>query len=332
MMKNRNVYGAAFCVENGDASISWAGGAGNIKADDKYFITSVTKLYMTAILLMLRAEGKLAFTDKMYTYFPEELINGIHVLDGVDYTKDITITHLLTNTSGIPDYFFGDASTNLFQGKDESWSAEGEIQSSKGRKPKFKPGQKGKVNYSDTNYALLGGIIEKVTGKWVGDVFKERIFEPLKLKDTYAYQDIKDTTPVLMYYKSKQVNLPQYMASVTAEGGIVSTSKDTMVFLKAFFNGVFFPKEALEELKQDWNMLLFPGQFYFGLGLEKLWTPRFLSPFKPVGDVLGFWGQSGAFAFYNPTSDLYFTGTINQLSGFGHNAAYKAMTKIIKSA
>jgi CubicO group peptidase (beta-lactamase class C family) len=96
-------------------------------------------------------------------------------------------------------------------------------------KPKFKPGQKGKVHYSDTNYQLLGGIIEKVTGKWIGDVFREFVFEPLGLKNTYAYQEINDTTPVPFYYKSQEVHAPRYMASVTAEGGIVSTQ---LKFLK----------------------------------------------------------------------------------------------------
>ena len=336
MLKNKSVFGAVLCVESGDSSISWLGGVGNIKAEDRYFIASVTKLYVTAVLLMLRAENSLTFTDKIFEYFPEELISGIHVLNGVDYTKEITITHLLSNTSGIPDYFYydkprGKAVTDLVHGNDQPWPLDKAIQRVKTLKPKFKPGQKGKIHYSDTNYQLLGAIIEKVTGKWIGDVFKEYIFQPFNLKDTYAYQDINDTTPVPMYYKSREIRAPKYMASITAEGGIVSTAKEAMVFLKAFFNGCFFPKEALGELKKNWNMIYFPGQFYFGLGIEKLWTPRIFSPLKPIGEVLGFWGQSGAFAFYNPETDLYFTGTINQASGFGHSAAYKAIIKIIKS-
>lgn len=126
--------------------------------------------------------------------------------------------------------------------------------------------------------------------------------------------------------------MPKYMASITAEGGIVSTAAETMVFLKAFFSGRFFPQEVLHELTETWNLIFFPGQFYFGLGLEKLWTPRFLYPLKPVGEILGFWGQSGAFAFFNPQTDLYFTGTVNQLSGFGHSAAHKAIIHIIKAS
>lgn len=337
MLKNKSVYGAVLCVEKGDSSISWIRGAGNIKAEDRYFIASVTKMYVTAVMMMLREENKLSFSDKMYRYFPEELIKGLHVLEGVDYTEEITIAHLLSNTSGIPDYFFynkagGNAGDDLTEGNDQPWPLDKAIQKAKTLKPRFKPGQKGKVHYSDTNYQLLGGIIEKVTGKWVGDVFNEYIFQPLNLKDTYAYHDINDETPIPIYYKSHKLHAPRYMASITAEGGIVSTAEETMIFLKAFFNGFFFPKEKLEELKKNWNMILFPGQFYFGMGIEKLWTPRFLSPFKQIGEVLGFWGQTGAFAFYNPETDLYFTGTINQSSGLGHSAAYNAIIKLIKSS
>ncbi len=87
MLKNKSFFGAVLCVERGDASISWVGGVGNIKAEDRYFIASVTKLYVTAVMLMLRVKNSLTVTDKIYKYFLEELIGGIQVLDGVDYTK-----------------------------------------------------------------------------------------------------------------------------------------------------------------------------------------------------------------------------------------------------
>ncbi len=57
--------------------------------------------------------------------------------------------------------------------------------------------------------------------------------------------------------------------------------------------------------------------FYFGIGLEKLPTPRIFFPFKPIKEIVGFWGQTGSFAFYNPDTDLYFSGTTNQISGNG---------------
>jgi CubicO group peptidase (beta-lactamase class C family) len=121
------------------------------------------------------------------------------------------------------------------------------------------------------------------------------------------------------------------MASIAVEGGIVSTANEVMQFIKEFFNGRFFPKERINELKK-WNLLLPPpGLFFFGIGLEKLWVPRIVSPFKPIREIIGFWGQTGSFAFYNTESDLYFTGTTNQINGAGHRAASNAMVKIIKS-
>lgn len=335
MIEKKNNFGAVLCVEQVD-KLSWTGAAGNIQTDDQYFIASVTKLYITAIILKLKAEKRLALEDSIANYLSEDLMEGLHVLDGVDYSKEITIKHLISNTSGLPDYFAykqPDGKTvadEIFNGEDKGWPLEETLVLVKKIKPKFKPGQKRKVNYSDTNYQLLGKIIENISGLSMAEAFKTFIFYELSLKKTYAYQDVTDTNPRAVYYKDMQLDIPKYMASITPEGGIVSTAQEVMIFLKAFFAGRFFPKEEIEALK-EWNMVYFPGQFFYGIGLEKLWTPRFLSPFNPIEEVLGYWGQSGAFAFYNPERDVYFTGTVNQLSGFGHSAAFKAMISILKN-
>ncbi|MFV8829828.1 serine hydrolase domain-containing protein [Alkalihalobacterium sp. APHAB7] len=335
MVKKKNNFGAILCVEQGK-DFSWEGAAGNLNVDDQYFIASVTKFYMTAVVLKLRAEKKLALEDPISNYFSADIMDRLHVLNGFDYSKDLTIKHLISNTSGLPDYFAykqpsGESvASELMKGKDQKWTLEETVTLVKGLKPKFAPGQKGKVNYCDTNYKLLGRIIEKVTGMSMADVFRTYIFEELNLSKTYVYEDVNDTKPVSLNYKSNKIHLPNYLTSIPSEGGIVSTAKETMIFMKAFFAGRFFPKGEIEELKQ-WNMVFFPGQFYYGIGLEKLWTPRLVSPLRPIQEVLGFWGQSGAFAFYNPERDLYFTGTINQLSGFGHSAAFHAMIRIIKA-
>ena len=105
-----------------------------------------------------------------------------------------------------------------------------------------------------------------------------------------------------------------------------------MLFMKEFFKGRFFPKEKINELKK-WNLILPPpGVFHFGIGLEKMYVPWIASPFKPIKEILGFWGQTGSFAFYNSDTDLYFCGTTNQINGAGHRAAGSAIVKIVKSA
>ncbi len=337
MIEKKNVFGAILCVESGNSRISYLGYVGNIEQNNKYFIASVTKLYITAIILVLRNQNKICFSDKVVSYFEKDMLDKIHVMDNTDYTKEITVEHLLSNTSGLPDYYYYEkeknkAAEDILFGKDKSWSLDEVIKRVKELKPKFKPGQKGKVNYSDTNYQILGGVIENITGLDIEKVFEEFIFKPLDLKNTYAYSGEEDISLVPLYFKANKIHAPNYLKSITAEGGIVSTAKETMICLKAFFSGQLLPQSDIEELKKYWNMIYFPGQFYFGIGLEKLWVPRVMSPLNPIGEILGFWGQSGAFAFYNVDKDIYFTGTVNQLSGMAHSAAFKAIIDTIKRA
>jgi len=338
MAEHKNIFSAVLKVKNSTGSIDWTGAAGNMSEESKYFIASVTKLYMTAIVMGLIEEGKIELDHPISKYLPDDLCKGLHLLKGRDYSDQIQVLHLISNTSGIPDYFFHkqpDGKTvadSLMSGIDEPWPLEKSISLIKELKPNFTPGAKGKVAYSDSNYQLLGRIIEEIEEKKLSKVFQDRLFIPLQLKDTYTYADLKDTSPTPFYYGAKELWLPHYMASITSEGGLVSTAEEVMIFTQAFFNGKFFPKERLNELKQ-WRLLFPPpGLFYFGIGLERLFIPWIVSPFKPIKDVIGFWGQTGSFAFYHEKSDLYFTGTTNQINGAGHRAAGSAIFKIIKSA
>ena len=336
MIRSKSVHGAILCVESGDGSLSWRGAAGNLRADQRYFIASVTKMIVTVVILRLRDEGRLDLDAPMQRYLGTELIRGSHVLGGVDRSDQVTVRHLISNTSGITDYFFGkgpdgtNAGDALLQGNDEAWPLERVVDRVRTLKPRFLPGQPGKVHYSDTNYELLGRIIEVITGSDVADVFDQLVFRPLGLRETYAYRDPDDTSPAPMYYRGRPLHVPKYIASVTAEGGVVSTAAEMMTFLEAFFDGTFFPPATIDELKR-WNRIYFPGQFDYGIGIERQWLPWLMSPFQPLGELLGFWGQSGAFAFHNPQRDLFFTGTVNQLSGFGHGAAVSAMVRVMKA-
>jgi len=337
MVDNKRIFGAVMCVENSNKTIASAAAAGNMQPESRYFIASVTKLYVTAVVMRLVTEGSLRLEDKILDYLPENYMNGLHVLKGIDYSSVLTIKHLISNTSGLPDYFFHKqdkgktVASELMDGHDEPWPLERTIGLIKNLKPRFRPGAKGKAAYSDTNYQLLGKIIETITGKSIGEVFHDYIFSVLNLRDTYTYKDVNDNSPVPFYYKDRKLLLPNYMTSIAPEGGIVSTASEVMLFLKEFFNGRFFPKEEINNLKQ-WNLILPPpGLFFYGIGLEKLWTPWIASPFKPIREIIGFWGQTGSFAFYNPDSDIYFTGTTNQINGAGHRKAVGAMIKILKS-
>lgn len=321
-IQHRYIFGALVSVGKDNEIQTFA--SGNMSCNQPYFIASIAKLYTTAVILKLRGKGQLKLDDKITKYLSEEVTGSLHVYKGKDYSGEITIRHLLSNTSGIADYFEqkqadGKSLKNkLTKNMDVRLSFEEAIALAKTMSPKFPPGKKRKVFYSDTNFQLLGKIIENITGNTIADNYESFIYDPLGLKQTYLYQDITDTTPANFYYKKTELHLPGIMASFTSDGGIVSTAEENMIFLKAFFNGDLFPSEYFKEM-QDWKMI-FPG-FSYGMGLAR---------FKNIGiyELIGHPGASGSFAYYCPKKDACITGTINQISKPG--LAYKLMMRILR--
>ncbi len=334
IIRKRQVYSTVMRVESGDGSFIWSGARGDMQAESPFFIASVTKMFDTAVTLQLIEEGKLGWDDRIEKYLPDEVLDGLHIYKGREFSREISVRHLLSNTSGLPDYFFGKeggrrVADMLMGGRDEPWGLERSLRHIKKMRPKFAPGQG--VHYSDINFQLLGKIIETVTGQDIGSVFSERVFAPLGLPDTYLYADPEDTRPVPFYHGSRRLWLPVYMASARPDGGIVSTAKDLTAFAKAFHGGRLFPRERLAGLKQWRLMMPPPGMFHFGIGLEKQPAPRILSPRRPMGEIVGFWGQTSAYTWYNPNTDLFFSGTANQTNVSGHTASMNSIFTIIKS-
>lgn len=313
---NKAVFGVSFCIENGDASLAFAGSAGNLQPESQYFIASTTKLYTSAITLNLVARQAIGLDDPVAKYFDQSVMDGLLVLKGVDYSGQVTIRQLLAHTSGLPDYFQQKKANGksfleeLTAGIDQGWSFEEVIAETKKMKPAFRPGEKGKALYSDTNYQILGRLIETVSGKTIQTALEEFIFAPLGLQKTYLYADSRDTRPAPLYYKKNRLHVPLAMTSFGTDGGIVSTSAELMTFLKAFFGGQFFPVENFAWMKQ-WNGIFFPLEA--GVGLTRFKLPRLFSPFKAMPEFLGHSGLSGTVAFYVPEKNIYLTGTVNQI-------------------
>lgn len=326
----KSVFGTVVNIRQG--SESWSGAAGNLQVGQPYFIASTTKLFVTTVVLKLRAEGLLNLDDPIHSYLSPEIIDHLHVYKAEDCSRQITIRHLLAHTSGLPDYFQDkvDGSKGLLDhittGKDQYWTFEEAIAMSKRVIPLFKPGTKGKAHYSDTNYQLLGKIIEQITGKSIAKVFEDMITHPLGLKQTYLYADVNDTLPATLYYKNKPLEIPKAMTSFKADGGLVSTAQESMLFITAFFEGKLFPKSYLEELYQ-WNRVMFPLEY--GVGIMRFKLPRIFSPFKAIPVFVGHSGLSGAFMYYIPEKQVYITGTVNQI----HNPqkSYQLMIRLLNA-
>ena len=101
----KKVFGTSFAFKKD--TVIWQGVSGNLAIDQPYFIASTTKLFTTAIILKLREEGKLNLVDKISKFLDKSILNGLHFYKGMEYSEELTIKHLLSHTSGLPDYFQG---------------------------------------------------------------------------------------------------------------------------------------------------------------------------------------------------------------------------------
>jgi CubicO group peptidase (beta-lactamase class C family) len=325
----KKVYGATYALKKD--SFVWVGKAGNFSENELFFIASTTKLFTTSIILKLKSEGKLKLDDKISNYLDTSIIEGLHIYKGKDNSFELTVKHLLSHTSGLPDYFEDKGDNNvslkneLTEGKDRAWTFEQSINLTKSLKPKFAPGTKGKAHYSDANFQLLGKIIENITGTSFEENCYNLIIKPLYLFNTYLYTDTSDNKPKNIYFKSKELHIPKAMASFGADGGIVSTSSDLLVFIEAFFTGKLFPIEYIEDLK-IWNNIFFPMRSGIGIHLFKL--PWFFDPTGAIPGYIGHSGLSGALAFYCPKENIFLAGTINQAAY--PDIAFKTMIKLTK--
>lgn len=313
-LKNEKNKGLSFYTKYKNLEYGFSGG--NLESQP-YFIASSTKLMTIALILNAVYENRIRLEDKVIDY----LDASIHPLrishNNIDYTADITIKHCLMHSSGIPDYFLlkNKSGQSVFeqlqQSQDRYFTNQDKLILSSQLKSPFPPNDR-KSHYSDTNFTILGIIIEQLYGIPFAKVVEKIITTPLELKNTYIYTDPNDQNPVPVNYKSSIMNVPKSMSSFGANGGAVSTSEELHQFLWAFWNNVFFPREMILDHKHD-NRLFYP--FKIGLGIQTFELPRLFTLFQKVPMMMGHAGINGTMAFYMPTEEFYFSGTIN-------NAAY----------
>lgn len=285
-----------------------------------YFTASITKLYTAAVIMQLRQEGLIDLNGSIAGYLHRDTVVGLNTFHGVEQSSQITVKDLLSHTSGIAGYFDqkrrngGTLLADIIIA-DRPWDVDEALHIAKhDMSPRFAPGTPGKAFYSDTNYHLLGLIIEELTGGSWEQAIKDRILTRLALDDTWAFQAgaidrYDDIAPML--YGGAPVRIPLAMASVRAHGGLVSTAADGIAFLEAFVGGELFDHTYLAEMQSDWRRIFFPLQY--GTGIMRYAMPRFLSPGPGPREYFGHSGSSGTVLFHAPSADLYISGNISQI-------------------
>jgi CubicO group peptidase (beta-lactamase class C family) len=308
--------------------------AGQLDARTPYFATSIVKLYVVAILMQLRDEGKVAFDTPFKSYIPDcKLCIEIHVKDAIDYTGDITIRHLMSQTSGLGDFFvFRNRARGLqhtlADGVDTSWTFEDVISRTRSHGAIEVPGASANALYTDSNFHILAKVIEALEHKSFSQVVQDRIARPLGLTATYIYNDPSDTRPANFMSHAQEIVVPRTMASFQADAGLVTTSREGMIFLRSFFEGYLFERHRIRDLF-DWKPLHAPIDY--GLGVMRVDASRLVAlkfrlrePWawgRKLPTVYGHFGFGGSFAFYAPDLKVYAAGTTNQLADPGRAMA-----------
>jgi D-alanyl-D-alanine carboxypeptidase len=312
------------------ASGTWQGSP--VDADTPFLLASTSKLFVTAMILRLASDRALSLDDPVVRFFPDGALDGLHRWRGRDRTDAITLYHLLTHSSGLPDYFEGKRrhgprlADALFAGQDRSYGLDDVIAWTRDEMtPAFPPGAGRRALYSDTNFYLLTEIVARVAGLDPDAALERFVTGPLGLTATGLFRPGTAALPLRL--GDKVVDIPHALAAMPGDGGAVSTAREMMSFLQAFLGGRLFAPRFLDRLA-DWRRVFFPLQA--GLGVLRFRHPAFLPPFRRGLDFIGHSGICGAFAFACPARDLFLTGTVNQLQN--RSRPYRLMIRAALAA
>jgi D-alanyl-D-alanine carboxypeptidase len=217
----------------------------SMRAADRYRIASVTKAFVSVLILQLEAEGKLDIDDPVERYLPGLVPNG----------GSISLRQLMNHTSGLFDYTndsgFGDA---LLANPARLWTPRELLAYAFAHAPNFAPGTN--WSYSNTNYIVLGLVGEAVTGKPLGQSLQERIFTPLGLTST-SFPLTIELAPDFVHGYIRLGPGPLTDAAPLlapswgwAAGAIVSNAADVTTFYRGLLTGKLIPAPQLQEMEQ----------------------------------------------------------------------------------
>jgi CubicO group peptidase (beta-lactamase class C family) len=203
---------------------------------------SVTKQFTAAAIMLLAEQGKLSLADELGKYFPEYPEPGRHV----------TIENLLTHTSGIRNY------TELPQFSvrlTRDVSPDDAIAFFKDAPMQFQPGHR--FSYSNSNYFLLGRIVEKVSGISYQDFMQQQIFRPLQMYSTEIETATSPVATVIGYTRERRgiIKSPFYSMSWPFAAGAMRTSVDDLVrWDHATRIGALLRRASWERMAKDFTL------------------------------------------------------------------------------
>ena len=312
---------------------TWTGSAGlgeidsdtAMRPDDRFRAGSLTKPFISTVILQLVEEGLFGLDDTLPEVLPE------NVTSRFADSEEITVRMLLNHTGGLPD-FMGLAGPEIIGGAlggpdaepnpDRIWTDEEFLDFASQMDPLFAPGTG--QGYSNTDYLLLGILIEEATGRSWREEFRERIIEEVGLENT-VLPDVDDRTIPGNHARGyadfgggvMDVTEIVNASVVGAAGGqsLITTPEDLARALDAVLAGdLFQDATTLDEMQTwvDWpdGNPLSSYLTSYGLGLAKADLGGDVEGIGHGGDTEG--GYS-VFVFHLPDHDMTISGAVNSL-------------------
>ena len=226
--------------------------------DGAFRIGSITKMFTATVIIQLAEDGVLTLDDPLALWLPE-------VADQLPYGDQITLRHLLTHTSGLFNIVEHEAYyADIFAEVDIDEDTGGVMLACVERDPNdtlaryvygeganFEPGAR--WSYSNTNYTLLGMVIETAEAMPLAEAYRTRIYEPLGMESTFldCYEDsVIDVVHGYTGFGDTLTDLTELHESIGwSAGGMVSTAPDLIAFARGLFGGALFDNpESLVEM------------------------------------------------------------------------------------
>ncbi len=325
--KNNGYGGGIIRVQQGDTRILWQGVSGNwgrqsspIAPLSTFEIASISKTFTAVLILQMHEDpgSPVKLWTRIGQLLPPDLVRGLLVVGGRDYGPDIRVRELLQHTSGLPDYWSSRDFIREFTRTNRFWYPHEMVGYAKAMRPKGIPGAV--WHYADTNYVLLGMIIERVTGQPLEEVYRQRIFQPLGMTETYlAYREPAVSSRRESHRFQGRTDLYGKLrwSADWASGGLVSNVVDLQKLMRGLFRGQLFKRPGTLTQMKQW-IPANPNEYGRGLFRRDLGAD---------GELWGHGGWGSSFMYYWPQQDIGFTGTLNQVNNDWEPLVYEAIAQ-----
>jgi len=296
---------------------TWTGAAGlgeiktsiPMRPDDKFRAGSIMKTFVSVVALQLVEEGLLSLDDTLTSVLPESVTVRFPNSD------QITVRMLLNHTGGVPDVLTEAVYGEIVANPTKLWSEDEWLDLATEQEPYFSPGQG--WHYSNTDYILIGLLIEEATGRSWRENVRQRVIEPLKLGHTLLPEpgDLSIPGNHSRGYHPMNDALLDFtgvdpsMAGAAGGSALVTNARDLVRFLDALLAGELFENpQTLDE------MLTFvearhPSElpYYYGLGIAKLTLPNGVEMIGHAGGTAGF----ASVVYYLPALETTVVAMVN---------------------